>query len=331
VDASLRLPGWLPRGLAHAIDQRWFRRCEQKVMGKLAAGPPRCVHYLYPENSLFQGAEMKGQNKLVLSCHQPATFLQQMRERQPGHPFLQGLNRADCLVLLSQASQTFYRSLAPGQRIEVIPHGVDTVFFQPGPAMSQHPLVITVGSWLRDYDCWTKVVREVSERRPETEFAVVAGPAILHDLRSRLTGMTSRVRWCSGLSDNDLRNLYHEAAVAFLPLREAEANNALLEAMAMGLPLVVSDLPATREYAGPEVIYHRNEDVPGIARSLSELLDDPNRRAAMGLAVRKRAETELAWQVVAGRLRHLYDDLCGGNERWTDPPKFGDSAHMRVP
>jgi glycosyltransferase involved in cell wall biosynthesis len=312
VDASLRLPGWLPPRVTHPIHWRWFQFQEHRLKRRLRRGGPRCVHYIYPENSLFHGADWKGDSKLVLSCHQPAAYLLNMRRRHPGHPFLRGFDSADCLVLLSSASLADYRALAPDKRIEVVPHGIDTEFFHPDAKVPKRPLVVTVGNWLRDYDCWAATVKHISARNPETEFAVVANPGTLDEARRKLAGVTARVRYCSGLSDTALRDLYRESSVAFVPLRHAEANNAVLEAMAMGLPLVVTDLPATREYAGQAAHYCSNANPAAIAEVLSGLLADAPHRQLSGEALRRRALGELSWPKVAQRLMSLYASLIGG-------------------
>ena len=53
-----------------------------------------------------------------------------------------------------------------------------------------------------------------------------------------------------GLTDAELRDLYHSSDIAFIPLTNATANNAVLEAMASGIPLISTDLPAIRGTAG---------------------------------------------------------------------------------
>ena len=54
------------------------------------------------------------------------------------------------------------------------------------------------------------------------------------------------VRVLSGLSDLALAETFRQADVLFLPLQDATANNARLEGLASGLPVVTTDLPAVR-------------------------------------------------------------------------------------
>ncbi|HEX6674140.1 MAG TPA: glycosyltransferase family 4 protein [Actinomycetes bacterium] len=68
-----------------------------------------------------------------------------------------------------------------------------------------------------------------------------------------------------------------------------------LDYMAFGLPVVAFDLAETRASAGPAGAYVPSGDVAAFARLVDELLRDPERRAAMGAAGRRRVEESLAW------------------------------------
>src|SRR4029434_2099065 len=116
--------------------------------------------------------------------------------------------------------------------------------------------------------------------------------------------------YSTGLSDLELRAAYARAQLMFLPLKDSAANNAILESLAMGLPLVVTDLPATRFYAGAESArYVLNTDIDGCVTSLMSLADDATQRQRMGAAGRARAVAEFSWPRIADRYRGLYQSL----------------------
>ncbi len=89
------------------------------------------------------------------------------------------------------------------------------------------------------------------------------------------------------------------------------------EAMACGLPCVVSDAGAPPELIGargPEGIGAAGIAVPpgdarALARAIATLLDDPDRRRAMGLAARRRADELLGWDAAVTRLEDVYRAL----------------------
>ena len=305
-----RLDRW-PRWLAGKLRKRWFRYGEYRLLWHLRSTTPRCVHYLYPENSLrLNWARWKGRHKLVLTLHQPREFLDRMHQRRGYRRFFRGLRMADAVVAMEPKSLEAYRAYAPQAHLEVIPHGVDTEFFQPKPDFTKRPVILTVGNWLRDYECWAKVVRQLSARLPAVQYEVIANPDTLRLARAALGADNFPVHFSAGLSDLELRAAYERALLMFLPLKDSAANNAVLESLAMGLPLVVTDLPATRFYVGAEAgTYIHNTDIEGCVNTLANLINDDAQRQHMAAAGRARALAQYSWPRIADRYRAFYQSL----------------------
>jgi glycosyltransferase involved in cell wall biosynthesis len=97
--------------------------------------------------------------------------------------------------------------------------------------------------------------------------------------------------------------------VLFLPLREAAANNALLEAMSSGVPVVTADRPGTREYAGDCGIYFEPDSTAHAASKLADILKDDLLRSQLGRACRERATKHFAWELIAQRHTRLYAEV----------------------
>jgi glycosyltransferase involved in cell wall biosynthesis len=95
------------------------------------------------------------------------------------------------------------------------------------------------------------------------------------------------------------------------PLNDVSTMNKTLEYMAFELPVVAFDLKETRVSAGDASSYIPSGDVPAYARAIVELLDDPDKRAAMGKAGRVRIEQELGWPFQRDRYVGVYDALAG--------------------
>jgi glycosyltransferase involved in cell wall biosynthesis len=106
-------------------------------------------------------------------------------------------------------------------------------------------------------------------------------------------------------------------------------SNALLEAMAVGLPVVVSDVPGNTDVVEHERtgLIFEVRDVSSLAASLARLLDDPELRARLGEAARESVEGSYSLGVVAGRYIELYEELLGleGGDR-TDGAASGETA-----
>lgn len=82
-----------------------------------------------------------------------------------------------------------------------------------------------------------------------------------------------------------------------------------MEYMAFGLPVVAFDLAETRALAQDAAAYAEPGDVARFAALVDELLDDEERRTAMGRAGRKRVEDEVAWEHQCPKYLDVYRGL----------------------
>ena len=85
------------------------------------------------------------------------------------------------------------------------------------------------------------------------------------------------------------------------------------EAMALGIPVLVSDLPALREIVDPP---HRGVVAPpgdpiALAAAIEALADDPDRRAALAAAGRDWVRRERTWTANGPRYRAAYEAILG--------------------
>jgi glycosyltransferase involved in cell wall biosynthesis len=100
------------------------------------------------------------------------------------------------------------------------------------------------------------------------------------------------------------------------PLNDVSTMNKTMEYMAYGLPVVAFDLTETRVSGGDAAVYvdpsgPAEEAVERFALAVGSVLDDPDRRAAMALAGRERAERVLDWQPQRAAYVGVYDSLLG--------------------
>jgi glycosyltransferase involved in cell wall biosynthesis len=91
-----------------------------------------------------------------------------------------------------------------------------------------------------------------------------------------------------------------------------------MEYMAFELPVVAFDLKETRFSAADAAAYSTPNEVKQFAAAIAALLDDPDRRADMGRAGRRRVEEALAWPLQAPTYLGVFDQLTRPGA-WPNP------------
>src|SRR6266550_1893346 len=102
-----------------------------------------------------------------------------------------------------------------------------------------------------------------------------------------------------------------DADVYLCPTTRASFGVTLLEAMACGTPLVVSDIPAFRDLAAQaQAVFAPLGDPDAWGEAVNALIDDTERRATMAREGRRVAERH-AWPLVAERVLAVYRRVTG--------------------
>jgi glycosyltransferase involved in cell wall biosynthesis len=214
-----------------------------------------------------------------------ATF----HEADPGLDWL-GIDRVartlDAVVLVSESQRPYFERLLPHDKIFVVPHGMDTEFFRPADVLTREPICITVGGHTRDFETLARAIDLIRERRPDARFIAV-GTKHGHDGRPF---EHPDVEFHHGISDEALRTLYQSARVAVFSFRQTTANNATLEAMSCGVPVVCTDVGGAREYLGPDAgLLCPPHDAQGLADAVLRVFSNHDLARGMGAAGRQQA------------------------------------------
>ncbi|HLT96754.1 MAG TPA: glycosyltransferase, partial [Acidimicrobiia bacterium] len=97
---------------------------------------------------------------------------------------------------------------------------------------------------------------------------------------------------------------------------------ALIEALALGLPIVASDIPPVREVVGDDPVADLvpPRDAAALAETVAALLDEPDRRRRYAEAGRDRFRRMFLAEHATARLVDLLDEVAGlGPERSAQP------------
>ena len=203
-------------------------------------------------------------------------------------------------------------------RVEAMCNGVDAEFFSPAQVMptpfatGELPLVFTgaMDYWPNiDAVSWfaTEVLPPLLQRWPGLRFYIVGrspAPAV-QTLASEHVVVTGTV--------DDVRPYLQHAAVVVAPLRIARGiQNKVLEAMAMGLPVVASQECAGAVDAVPERDFLTAATADDYLRQIESLLNSPERAAAMGKAAREQVLARYSWDAHLSSIdRYLNEPVSG--------------------
>jgi glycosyltransferase involved in cell wall biosynthesis len=153
-------------------------------------------------------------------------------------------------------------------------------------------------------------------KRKDVHFGLVGGGTSLEEMRelARKLGVADHVTFTGRVSDAEMLAMLSTAEVCVNPDRANEMNdistmNKVMEYMALGKPIVQFDLAEGRLSAQEAALYARRNDPRDFAEKLVELLDDPEKRKAMGAFGRRRVREALEWHYEAPKLLAAYEAL----------------------
>ena len=219
--------------------------------------------------------------------------------------------QADEVLAVSQADAEALMKLDPDLKITVIPNGIDTQAYRPttatGDTATGNTLVFTGTMNFRpnvDAVLWfaREVLPRIQASVSDVCFLVVGQrPHRRLDPLRRKPAITL-TGWVE-----DVRPYFAQATVYVAPLRMGGGTRLkLLEAMAMGTPIVATSLGAEGYPVqdGRELIL---ADTPAaFAEGVIALLRDKERRAELTRAARTFVEERYDWQAIVPRVEEVY-------------------------
>ena len=210
-----------------------------------------------------------------------------------------------CIALTGWEAHLMRRMFrAPGERVQVLPNGVEEVFLAPGERRC--------GEWLVTTASILPVKRIVETARAavvaETPYWVIGKPfaeddAYYHEFLEIQRAQPQLVRYEGAVSDRAaLARIYREARGFVMLSRWETLSISALEAAACGCPLLLSELPWAHTVFGDTVSYcPRTAGDAGIAAALRRFYD-----AAPQIPAPPRP---LSWEEVGRKLRAIYNSL----------------------
>jgi len=185
----------------------------------------------------------------------------------------------------------------PVSKVSAVSPGTDTARFCPDPKARKHDgvtrLLFVGGDFQRKGgDLLLRYLRERSPGLPPVELCCVT--------RDTVMDAPTNVRFVRGVANNspELVALYQQSDLFVLPTRADCYSLVALEAMASGLPVVITNMGGIGDIVAPgetgvllSPTDDKDDNYAALAAALDELVADPVKRERMGRAGRERAVT----------------------------------------
>ena len=325
-DLALRDYSWLAARVArterpaviHAASGP--RGCDTALVG-LALGAHLGIPVVYEMRSFFEGTWSPN-----AQASEHAEYAQRRWAAET-----RAMLAVDAVVTLSEAMrrEVIERGVAEDRAV-VVANGVDVEFFAPRPrdpalaarlGLSGRAVFGYLGNLdhaREGQELLVEATAHLRARGRKVACLIVGDGARRAELEALAVrrGVADAVVFAGQVPHNEVPALYAQFDVFVVPRRDDRAARFVtplkpFEAMASGVPLVVSDLPALVEVAAPEErgLRFPTDDVDGLVAVLERLLGDPALATRLGAAGRAWVTAERTWASNGRRYRDLYARL----------------------
>lgn len=208
----------------------------------------------------------------------------------------------------------------------VIYNGVDSKRFHPANrkaffdtrekfGFSKSDFIVGTVAWLRpekSYGIFFEAIEQLNEKISELKVVVVGGGDLLEYFKedTRKRGIKDKVFFVG--STDDVRPYLRMMDVACLvPGQNEGFSNSIIEKMAMGLPLIVTDVGGNREavFDGHNGLVIPPRDVSALSHAILDLYLNPDKRRAMGHQSRQRVKEYFTIDKIVKQHENLYESL----------------------
>jgi glycosyltransferase involved in cell wall biosynthesis len=228
-------------------------------------------------------------------------------------PFIRRVwQQAARLTACSEQHRELAQRTEPNLPIQVIANGVDTSLFKPGAGVHADKgtvKLISAGRLIerKGQQHLISAISLLRERGVDVQLLLVGTgdreAALGQQVRD--LGLEDQVELAGFVEWTQMPDLYRGSDVFVLPSYNEGMSIALLEAMATGLPVIVTNTGGALELVEENGLLVPWNDVAKLAEAIAEVASSPERRRAMGVRSREIAE-RFGWDAVSRQ----YLELC---------------------
>jgi glycosyltransferase involved in cell wall biosynthesis len=229
-------------------------------------------------------------------------------------PFLRVIWRnAGAVVANSKGLRTLATAFDSRIEIPIIPNGIDLQSYKTPDRDWSFPRLLSVGRIVHQKGLDLAIRALGGLKEFDWEWRIAGdGPqqAALQSLVKEL-GIGDRIIFLGWQSREQLTECYRRANIFLFPSRHEGMPNAMLEAMASGLPVIASCIAGNEELVVDDKtgLLVPSEDIERLQTALKKLLSDPALREHMGEAARRHVEDNYSWETTARQYALLLEKV----------------------
>jgi L-malate glycosyltransferase len=198
----------------------------------------------------------------------------------------------------------------------IFPWGIDLKHFKQLIRKNEREITLFCNrTWESIYgiDVLAKAFVKIANVNPNVNLILLGGGSQGSKIRQILMngGVLDRVHFGGQIGQNDLPRWYHMADIYISPSHVDGSSVSLMEALASGLPCLVSDIPGNKEWIedGVNGWLFRDGDVDNLAQKISYAIKNRKLFKKMGESARMTAEQKADWKKNFGKLLEAYEKV----------------------
>ncbi|MFQ5449580.1 MAG: glycosyltransferase family 4 protein [Nitrospinaceae bacterium] len=243
----------------------------------------------------------------------------------PGDLLRRKLNAAAFVVTCTEANKQYLQDLCPnGKKVNTIYHGLDTSYFAPREkeTPAQPATILSVGRFVekKGFTYLIEACRKLKDRGMDFKCLIVGEKGEQYELALQMIqslNLEDTITLKSEVTQNELRGIYQRSTLFALPCQITDDGdrdgipNVLVEAMAMGIPAVSTNISGIPELIqdGVNGVLVPQRDADALAGALGRLLQDKNLRDKLGQASRDTVCRTFDSKRTIGTLNHLFKTI----------------------
>ena len=218
------------------------------------------------------------------------------------------LEWADVVTAVSKQVAEHYAKL--GYQVVYVPNAIDPLELPSEGTRLYKPQVVYTGRLSREkgVDILVKAFKELDLNA----HLVIVGEGPLRKELEELARDDPRIHLLGPRPRGETLKIVRGSDVFVLPSRQEGLSTSLLEAMAMGVPVIATAVGGNLELVKNRLtgLLIPPEDPEALLNALRELLEDPSLAAKLGEEARRYVVKEFSWEVAYERYLRVYEELA---------------------